>query len=94
MKKIFLALSLTLAIVALPSFVSAQDKPAIVVHTFTATPGQPWPYDMKQMAAQTVAELQRKDGKRFDVAVEAPAGQVKTYTLDGRGARMASRQPR
>ncbi len=83
MKKIFLALSLTLAIVALPSFVSAQDKPAIVVHTFTATPGQPWPYDMKQMAAQTVAELQRKDGKRFDVAVEAPAGQVKTYTLDG-----------
>jgi hypothetical protein len=45
MQKIFLAVSLTLAIVALPSFVSAQDKPAIVVHTLTATPGQPWPYD-------------------------------------------------
>jgi hypothetical protein len=70
-------------ILAAPSFASAQDKPAIVVHTFTATPGQPWPYDMKQMAAQTVAELQRKDGKRFDVAVEAPANQTKTYTLDG-----------
>jgi hypothetical protein len=83
MHKIFLAVSLMLAIVALPSFVFAQDKSAIVVHTFTATPGQPWPYDMKQMAAQTVAELQRKDGKRFDVAVEAPAGQIKTYTLDG-----------
>lgn len=66
-----------------PSFAGAQDKPAIVVHTFTATPGQPWPYDMKQMAAQTVAELQRKDGKRFDVAIEAPANQAKTYTLDG-----------
>jgi hypothetical protein len=31
MHKIFLAVSLMLAIVALPSFVSAQDKPAIVV---------------------------------------------------------------
>jgi len=46
-------------------------------------PRTTWPYDMKQMAAQTVAELRRKDGKRFDVAVEAPAGQVRTYTLDG-----------
>lgn len=73
----------TLAILVSPSFVSAQDKPSIVVHTFTVTPGQPWPYDMKQMAAQTVAELQRKDGKRFDVTGEAPAAQLKTYTLDG-----------
>jgi hypothetical protein len=81
MRKTFLAA--ILAILATSSFVSAQDKPAIVVHTFTATPGQPWPYDMKQMAMQTVAELQRKDGRRFDVAVDAPAGQAKTYTLDG-----------
>lgn len=70
-------------LLVLPSIAFAQDKVAIVVHTFTATPGQPWPYDMKQMAAQTVAELQRKDGKRFDVALEAPASQAKTYTLDG-----------
>jgi hypothetical protein len=70
-------------LLAVPSLVSAQDKPAIVVHTFTAAPGQPWPYDLKQMAAQTVAELQRKDEKRFVVAVEAPAGQSKIYTLDG-----------
>lgn len=70
-------------LLVLPSIALAQDKVAIVVHTFTATPGQPWPYDMKQMAAQTVAELQRKDGKRFDVALEAPASQAKTYTLDG-----------
>ena len=81
MRKILLAV--TLAILASPSLVSAQDKPAIVVHTFTATPGRPWPYDMKQMAMQTVAELQRKDGKRFEVVGDAPAGQVKTYTLDG-----------
>jgi hypothetical protein len=70
-------------LLVLPSIASAQDKVAIVVHTFTAAPGQPWPYDMKQMAAQTVAELQRKDGKRFDVALEAPANQAKSYTLDG-----------
>lgn len=81
MRRIFL--TATLAILASPSFVAAQDKPAIVVHTFAVIPGQPWPYDMKQMAMQTVAELQRKDGKRFDVVVEAPAGQAKTYTLDG-----------
>ena len=70
-------------LLVLPSIAFAQDKVAIVVHAFTATPGQPWPYDMKQMAAQTVAELQRKDGKRFDVVLEAPASQAKTYTLDG-----------
>jgi Domain of unknown function (DUF4410) len=81
MRKSFLAV--TLAILASPSFVPAQDKPGIAVHTFTVIAGQPWPYDMKQMAAQTVAELQRKDGKRFEVAVDAPAGLVKTYTLDG-----------
>jgi Domain of unknown function (DUF4410) len=76
-------LSLTLAILALPSLVSAQDKPAIIVQTFKVASGQPWPYDMKQMAAQTVAELQRKDGKRFDVATEPPANEAKTYTLEG-----------
>ncbi len=81
MRRIFL--TATLAILASPSFVAAQAKPAIVVHAFTVIPGQPWPYDMKQMAAQTVAELQRKDSKRFDVAVDAPVGQLKAYTLDG-----------
>jgi uncharacterized protein DUF4410 len=81
MRRIFL--TAILAILASSSFVAAQDKPAILVHAFTVIPGQPWPYDLKQMAAQTVAELQRKDGKRFDVAVDAPVGQVKAYTLDG-----------
>jgi hypothetical protein len=81
MRKSFLAV--TLAILASPSFVPAQDKPGIAVHIFTVIPGQPWPYDMKQMAMQTVAELQRKDGKRFEVAVDASGGQAKTYTLDG-----------
>lgn len=81
MRKILL--TVTLAVLGGSSLVCAQDKTGIVVHTFTAVSGHPWPYDMKQMAAQTVAELQRKDGKRFDVAMEAPAGQAKTYTLDG-----------
>ena len=58
MRKIFLIV--TLAVLAGPSLIYAQDKTAIVVHTFTAVPGQPWPYDMKQMAAQTVAELHRR----------------------------------
>ena len=76
-------LPLTLTILALPVSIFAEDKPAIIVHTFTATPGQPWPYDMKQMALQTVAELQRKHGKQFDITTEATVSQVKTFTLDG-----------
>src|SRR5260370_42675001 len=89
MRKTFLAA--TLAILATSPFVLAQDKPAIVVHTFTATPGQPWPYDQKKMTAQTAAELLRQDGKRFHIAAESSADQGKTSTLD---RRVTQRQPR
>jgi hypothetical protein len=76
------ALALLLALVAVPSILCAQEKPAIVVHTFTAAAGLPWPYDMNQMALQTIAELQRKDGKHFNVASDAPATRAHVYTLD------------
>jgi len=74
-----------LALSALAIFpLQAQEKPAIVVHPFTTATGVSWPYDMKQMVIQTVAELQTKDGKKFDVSAEAPAGRAHVYTLDGK----------
>lgn len=82
MRRIFV-LTLPAIVLILAPFAFAQDKPAIVVHSFSASPKQPWPYDMKQMALQTAAELQRKDGKHFEVMVDSPTNQAKTYTLDG-----------
>jgi hypothetical protein len=75
-------LALLLAFLAVPSVLCAQERPAIVVHNFTAAAGLPWPYDMNQMALQTIAELQRKDGKHFEVAGEVAAARAHVYTLD------------
>lgn len=61
----------------------AQEKPTIVVQAFTTAAGVSWPYDMKQMVTQTVAELQHKDGSTFDVNSEAPTGPARVYTLNG-----------
>ena len=52
---------------------SAEEKPVIVVQVFTAAQGVEWPYDMKAMQAQTVAELKVMLGKAFEVAAEAPS---------------------
>jgi hypothetical protein len=81
MKKI-LVLTLVLWGFWVPSL-WAQDKPAIVVHTFKTAAGISWPYDMKQLAIQTVAELQNKNAKKYSVAQELPEGRQHFYTLDG-----------
>ena len=39
-----------------PNVWSSQEKPVIVVQVFTAASDVVWPYDMKQMQAQIVAE--------------------------------------
>ena len=62
---------------------NAQEKPTIVVQAFTTAAGVSWPYDMKQMVTETVAELQHKDGSTFDVNSEAPTGRARVYTLTG-----------
>ncbi|HVH71057.1 MAG TPA: DUF4410 domain-containing protein, partial [Candidatus Dormibacteraeota bacterium] len=62
----------------------AGDKPVIVVHAFTMGPGTTWPYDMKQMQTEAVAELQAKFGKQFDIVTLPPTEtHGKIYTLDG-----------
>jgi hypothetical protein len=81
MRKLIFLLPALSALAILP--LQAQEKPAVVVHPFTMATGVSWPYDMKQMVTQTVAELQHKDGKKFDFSAEAPAGRTHVYTLDG-----------
>ena len=62
----------------------AQDKPVIVVHAFTTSSEVAWPYDMKQMQIQTVAELKSKLAKRYEIVTDAPATNTqRTYALDG-----------
>lgn len=81
MKRGFVALGFAVAL-GCPS-ARAQEKPALVVNPSTLAAGVNWPYDMKQLQAQTVTELKIKDGLYFDVLTDAPASQSRTYTLDG-----------
>src|SRR5262245_50574524 len=59
-----------------------QTKPALLVETFTAAPGVAWPYDMKLLQSQTVAELKGKD--RFNVVTDVAAeSEDVVYRLQG-----------
>jgi Domain of unknown function (DUF4410) len=64
-------------------FLQAQEKPVIVVRPFTMATGVNWPYDMQKMTQQTLAELQNKNGKRFDISAESLEGRTHCYTLGG-----------
>ncbi len=75
-------LLLSLALALFPAALVAQDRPVIVVQEFTAAQGVQWPYDMKMMQAQTVAELKVSLGKTFEITAEPPpAGKGSVYTL-------------
>jgi uncharacterized protein DUF4410 len=80
MKKLLFA---GIILVACSPIVRSQEKPCIVVQSFSTGPNVSWPYDAKQMATQTAAELQAKVGKTFTVGVEAPSGCQGTYSLGG-----------
>jgi Domain of unknown function (DUF4410) len=68
----------------LPLASVAGEKPVIVVHPFKMATQVTWPYDMKQMQTEAVAELQAKFAKNYDIVTEAPAEpHGKIYTLDG-----------
>ena len=80
--------AVTLLLAVIPLLGRSQDRPVIVVHNFSVPPSVPWPYDMKQMTLETIAELQRKDGKQLEVTSEAPAAETPAnhrhyYALDG-----------
>ena len=82
MSKKILPILLVIAFFAFASW--AAEKPVMVVHAFTMAAGTTWPYDMKQMQTEAVAELQAKFAKRFDIVMEVPSqAHGKIYTLDG-----------
>lgn len=77
-------LSILLFVALYPLAMRAAEKPVIVVHAFTMVVGTTWPYDMKQMQTEAVAELQAKFGNKLDIVTEAPTqAHGKIYTLDG-----------
>lgn len=63
---------------------AGATKPVLVVRAFQLAPGLTWPYDMKQLKSQTIAELKIKDGEHFRVIGEPPGKPEATvYTLHG-----------
>lgn len=72
MRAMFIGLLLSVGVVG--SGVYGMEKPAIAVVVPTAAEGVSWPYDMKQLQAQLVAELKVMLGDDFAVsdAVDAP----------------------
>lgn len=77
----FFAVLMILA--GVPLLGRSQDRPVIIVHPFALRQGLPWPYDMHQLAMETMAELQRKDGKYFEITLEPLGDQRPSYSLDG-----------
>jgi len=61
----------------------AAERPTNVVHAFTLASGVNWPYNMNEMQAGAVAAIKARDGDLFDVMADAPASQIRFYTLDG-----------
>lgn len=78
--RIILFVALALAPVAL----AGQERPVVVLHAFTAGTDVAWPYDMKLMQTQTIAEVKSKIGKQYDLEADVPASpSTRVYTLDG-----------
>jgi hypothetical protein len=77
---------LTLAISFVPTIMRAQDKAstALVVREFTVAAKASWPYDVKQLQTQTIAELTSKLGSQADILPKPPAtAPARLYTLEG-----------
>ena len=77
---------LTLAMSLVPTIMPAQDKSAaaVVVREFSVAPKAAWPYDVKQLQFQTVAELTSKLGNQADILATSPTtAPAHLYTLEG-----------
>jgi hypothetical protein len=80
MKKWLLVL---VALALAPVAAYSQGKPVLVVQPFTTATDVAWPYDVKVMQAQTVAEFKVTLGKDFDIVADPPASpQGNVYTLE------------
>jgi uncharacterized protein DUF4410 len=60
------------------------SRTVLIVHEFSVNEKAGWPYDVKQLQSQTIAELRAKSGGGVDVLVSPPeTPRTHTYTLDG-----------
>jgi len=67
-----------------PAAAGYPTKPVIVVSEFTTVKEVAWPYDMKDLQRQTIAEMTAKAGTEYGVTADGPkAPQGHTYTLSG-----------
>ena len=80
---------LTFAVSLVP-FMQAQSKEkdkaatVVVVREFSVAEKAAWPYEAKQLRAQTIAELTSRIGGQAEVVAEAPvAAPARLYTLEG-----------
>jgi hypothetical protein len=61
-----------------------SSHPVIIVREFSVNDKTSWPYDLKQLQTQTVAELKGNSKNRVDVLTDVPAtARVHTYTIQG-----------
>ena len=61
-----------------------SSQKALIIHEFAVNQKTGWPYDVKQLQSQSVAELRAKCGDKMDVMVGLPATpRQHSYTLDG-----------
>jgi len=61
-----------------------SSHPVIIIREFSVNEKTSWPYDLKQLQTQTVAELKGKSKDRVDVLSDVPAtARLHTYTLQG-----------
>lgn len=59
-------------------------RPVVIVREFSVNKKTSWPYEVKQLQNQTVAELKTKISERVDILTDVPAtARVHTYTLEG-----------
>ena len=67
-----------------PAATSTASKPVIVVSAFTTVKEIAWPYDMKDLQRQTVAEMSSKAASEYDVVAEGSNGtHGRVYMLGG-----------
>lgn len=78
--RIFLAMSF--AILGLAASTQAQDKPTVVLGSIKTAAGVAWPYDMKQLENQLIAELQNRDGKKLNIIAQPPDVSTRYYLLE------------
>jgi hypothetical protein len=73
---------MTISFMFLLTTAYAQEKPTIAVNEFKTAADISWPYEMKELQRQVVAELQNKDRKKYNISVDRPTPSCHCLTLE------------